>query len=72
MNNQNPFGFNPNMQPMPMYPNQDFNPNYNQSYEILEKRIKVLENKVKNIESKLNNNNIDMNSFPYQSSMHMM
>ena len=72
MNNQVPFGFNPNMQPMPMYPNQDFSPNYNQSYESLEKRISVLENKVKNLESKLNITNTDMNSYPYQSSMHMM
>ena len=74
MNNQIPFGFNPNLQ-QPMYPGiNDMNNQIDMRLQNLEQRVNTLENRIKNIEAKLNmtNNNLDNTYNPYQTSMHMM
>ncbi len=74
MNNQIPFGYNPNIQPI--FPGVNESNQYTGRLDNLEQRINMLENKIKKIETKLNMNttdNMDYTNFnPYQSSMHMM
>lgn len=72
MNNQMPFGFNPNMQPM--FPGANENEQINIKLQTLEKRINILENKIQNIESNFNiSSDNSKNPYnPYQTSIHMM
>ena len=78
MNNQMPYGFNPNMNPnmnmMPMFPgNQGMNFD-NEKNNLLEQRIQNLENRMNKLEKKImGTDSIDNdNLYSYQSSMHMM
>ena len=73
LNNGNPYGYNPNMNPnmnMPMFPGAN-KPGYMDD-NMLEQRLMNLEERVTRLEKKLMNADDNTNLYDYQSTMHMM